>query len=40
MIWLIALMTVVGNLVVLWGRGFQRADDNKNVSVLICNLAG
>ncbi|KAF0313873.1 Relaxin receptor 2 [Amphibalanus amphitrite] len=39
MIWLIALMTVTGNLVVLWGRGFQRADDNKNVSVLICNLA-
>ncbi|XP_037072864.1 relaxin receptor 2-like [Pollicipes pollicipes] len=39
MIWLIALMTIAGNLVVLWGRGFRRADDNKNVSVLICNLA-
>lgn len=38
-VWLVALMTLVGNMTVLGGRAFTR-DDNKILSLFIRNLAG
>ncbi|XP_077287759.1 leucine-rich repeat-containing G protein-coupled receptor 3 [Arctopsyche grandis] len=36
--WLIALITIIGNVLVLWGRGTSR-DENRALSLLIRNLA-
>ena len=38
-VWIVSLLTLLGNLMVLGGRVFSR-DDNKILSLFIRNLAG
>jgi len=38
-VWVVAAVTLLGNLLVVWGRWSTR-DDNKVLSVFIRNLAG